>query len=274
LTSLTGGRCSGQAHHHWHGSPTAPMSPEAATPSRGCRGNLQRFVQSSHLGPGVAMLPPVWPAALIEMTPRGGTKPHRGHGRRHRVGRVVERRRPDQDLDDNGARATACTISVSSTSSPLASQGDAVGARVVTARRSAAGKWNNLSNWARSWRISLTGAGTAARPARAAPRSRRGRRSRVEQRQDAVATSSCRGYSRWSTNCSQRSSRRRRTRSRGCGLLGCTSPRSRPPGQGDRPRARRWRCDVVPRRAPGWDLNTVSSLSWSVAPVVASYRRW
>ena len=42
------------------------------------------------------------------------------------------------------------------------------------------------------------------------------------------------------------------------------------PAKAIAPRARRWRCDVVPRRAPGWDLNTVSSLSWSVAPVVAS----
>jgi hypothetical protein len=55
--------------------------------------------------------------------------------------------------------ATAWTISVSKTSSPLASHGDADGARLDTTRIRAAGRWNNVSNSARSRRMSLVGSG-------------------------------------------------------------------------------------------------------------------
>jgi len=60
--------------------------------------------------------------------------------------------------------ASACTISVSPTSSALASQGDATCARVFTTCSRAAGKPNRASNRARSFRMSVT-AGTWTRVA-------------------------------------------------------------------------------------------------------------
>jgi hypothetical protein len=81
------------------------------------------------------------------------------------------------------AGATVCTISVSRTSSPLASQGEAEGASVVTERRCAEGRWNNSSNSARSARMSLVGSGncgsassgsTTVSPRPSMPRASRG----------------------------------------------------------------------------------------------------
>jgi hypothetical protein len=57
--------------------------------------------------------------------------------------------------------ASACTISVSPTSSVLASQGDAAGARVFTTCSRAPGRPNRASNRARSCRMSVA-AGTWA----------------------------------------------------------------------------------------------------------------
>ena len=57
--------------------------------------------------------------------------------------------------------AAACTISVSSTSSSLASHGEAERARLFTICSRAAGRPNTLSNRARSWRMSVTTGGDA-----------------------------------------------------------------------------------------------------------------
>ena len=57
--------------------------------------------------------------------------------------------------------ATACTISVSPTSSPLASHGETEPAMAVRTWIRAAGSPNRLSKSARSWRMSVTVGGDA-----------------------------------------------------------------------------------------------------------------
>jgi hypothetical protein len=144
-----------------HGSPAAPVSPAAATTvtwrsAAACSAEFRRPTSAR-----VAQCsPPVWPAPLIEMTPPCD-KPSRSAATdaATALGVLFSDAGLTRTRAITAPGATACTISASTTSSSLASQGEADPARLVTVRSRAAGRPNRRSNLARSWRMSLTWGG-------------------------------------------------------------------------------------------------------------------
>ena len=162
LTSLTGGKAPPvRPLITAHGSPTAPMSPEAAitVTCRAAAASSAALRRSTSVGVSQCS-PPVWPAALIEITP-----PWDVPSRTAATAAAIAFAGLFSDVALTrttviaASGATACTISASSTSSPLASHGDAEEAMLVTTCRRAAGRPNRLSKRDMSWRRSLTTGG-------------------------------------------------------------------------------------------------------------------
>jgi len=130
-----------------HGSPTAPTSPEAAitVTCRAAAASSALFRRSTSVGVSQCS-PPVWPAALIEITPpwdvptrtaaTAAATALAGFSSDVAFTRMMVIAAPG---------ATACTFSASSTSSPLASHGNAEEAMLVTTLRRGAGRPNRLS---------------------------------------------------------------------------------------------------------------------------------